>query len=224
MGFVLTGTLTTVILGILTLATNYSMAQTANVTAGFIPNPSKGVSDLRTTDPNYNMYQNLALGFNIKYLKNMTINQGFVNSTANTPDHFVRFQIPVVTPFKDHLSMIISVIPETGFLGVPYNLDQAVTHLLMNSYSGNNTIVTNKTKGILNGFPAYKIDSIVIVPKVFKNITSSLGFDGKPITHQYQTLYLTFRNGIGYWIQFYTYSPDRFNPVEKTMTDSFRYN
>lgn len=99
MRFVVAATLTIVTLGILTLATNHSMAQTA---PGFIANPSNtNNTDLRTTDPNYNMNQNLALGFSIKYLKNMTINQGFVNSTANTPDHFVRFQIPVVTPFKD---------------------------------------------------------------------------------------------------------------------------
>ena len=73
-------------------------------------------------------------------------------------------------------------------------------------------------------FLATKIESTVLVPKVFKNVTSSLGFDGKPITHQYRTLYVTFRDGIGYWIQFFTYSPSRFNPIEKTMIDSFRYN
>ncbi|MDP9290222.1 MAG: hypothetical protein M3P08_18790 [Thermoproteota archaeon] len=66
---------------------------------------------------------------------------------------------------------------------------------------------------------------MVLVPKEFKNITSGLGFDGKPIIYQYQTLYVrTFRDGIGYWIQFFTYSPDRYNLVEKTTIDSFRYN
>ena len=94
----------------------------------------------------------------------------------------------------------------------------------MNYYSGNDTVVTNKTKGILNGLPAYKIESTVLVPKVFKNVTSSLGFDGKPIIYQYRTTYVTFKDGIGYWIEFFTYSPDRFNPVEKTMIDSLRYN
>ena len=94
----------------------------------------------------------------------------------------------------------------------------------MNYFSGNNTIVTNKAKGMLNGFPAYKIESIVLVPDVLRNITTSLGFDGKPITHQYQTTYVTFKDGIGYWITFLTYSPERFNPVKKTMIDSFRYN
>lgn len=45
-----------------------------------------------------------------------------------------------------------------------------------------------------------------------------------PIKYQYQTTYVTFRNGIGYWITFLTYSPYRFSQVEKTMIDSFRYN
>jgi hypothetical protein len=94
----------------------------------------------------------------------------------------------------------------------------------MNYFSGNDIVVTNKTKGLLNGFPAYKIESTVLVPKVFKNVTSSLGFDGKPIIYRFHTFYVTFRNGIGYWIQFVTYSPDRYNPIEKTMIDSFRYN
>jgi hypothetical protein len=225
MAFVLAGTLTIVILGMLTLAANHSMAQTANDTAGFIANPSNSNNtDLRTTDPNYNMYPNLALGFSIKYLNNMTINQGLQNSTSNTPNHFVSFNVPLDKPFKEYLAIVISVIPETNFLGQQRSLDQTLRNWLMNYYSGNDTVVTNKTKGILNGFPAYKIESTVLVPKVFKNLTSSLGFDGKPIKYQYRTLYVTFRDGIGYWIQFFTYSPNRFNPVEKTMIDSFRYN
>jgi hypothetical protein len=40
MRFVITAILTIVIMGILTLAANHAMAQTANVTAGFIANPS----------------------------------------------------------------------------------------------------------------------------------------------------------------------------------------
>jgi hypothetical protein len=224
MRFVLAGTLTIVILGILTLATNYSIAQTANVTAGFIANRSNSNNtDLRSTDPNYNIYPNLALGFSIKYLKNMTITQT-QNSSGNTLIHAVTIRIPLGKPFKEHLSMKISVIPETNFLGQQYSLDQTVRNDLMNYLSGNDTVVTNKTKGILNGFPAYKIESTMLVSKVFKNITSSLGFDGKPITHQYQTSYVTFRNGIGYCIAFLTFSPNRFNSVEKTMLDSFRYN
>jgi hypothetical protein len=154
----------------------------------------------------------------------MTINQGLANSTGNAPDHFVRFQIPLGTPFKEHLRMLISIIPETNFIGQQGNLDQVLGNWLMNYYSGNNTIVTNKTKSILNGFPAYKLEIAELVPKVFKNITSSLGYDGMSIKYQYQTTYVTFRNGIGYWIEFRNYSPERFNPVEKTMIDSFRYN
>jgi hypothetical protein len=214
----------TIIVSLLTLATNHSMAQTANVTAGFIANPSNNNNThLRTTDPNYNMYQNLALGFSIKYLKNMTFAQK-QNGSGNTLIHVVGFRIPLGKPFKEHLLIVISVIPETNFLGQQYSLDQTVRNELMNYYSGNDTVVTNKTKSILNGFPAYKIESTVLVPKVFKNVTSSLGFDGKPIMYQYRTLYVTFRDGIGYWIQFFTYSPDRYNPIEKTMIDSFRYN
>jgi hypothetical protein len=195
--------------------------------SGFIANPTSNnntSTSTGTSDPNYKIYQNLALGFNIKYIKNMTINQGLVNSTGNAPDHFVRFQIPITSPFKEHLRMIISVIPETNFLGQQSNLDQVLGNWLMNYYSANNTIVTNKTKGILNGFPAYKLEIAELVPKVFENITSSLGYDGMPIKYQYQTTYVTFRNGIGYWITFLTYSPFIFNPVENTMIDSFRYN
>jgi hypothetical protein len=200
------------------------MAQTA-VTPGFIANPSNNNNtNLRTTDPNYNLYQNLALGFSVKYLKNMTINQGLRNSTTNTPEHIVRFQIPLNKPYSEHMTVDVSVIPETNFLAQQYSLDQTVRNWLMNYYSGNNTIVTNKTKGILNGFPAYKIEDIVAVPKEFKNITSSIGLDGKPLKYQHRVLYVTFRDGIGYWIEFRNYSPERFNPVEKTMIDSFRYN
>jgi hypothetical protein len=219
---------TPVLIGIITAIMVLGIAlgnQHIKAAPGFIANPTNNNNTgTGTTDPNYNTYQNLALGFSIKYLKNMTINQGLVNSTANTPDHNIRFQIPLDNPFKEHLTMVISIIPETNFLGQQGNLDQVLSNWLMNYYSGNNTVVTNKTKGLLNGFPAYKIDSTVLVPKPFKNITSSLGFDGIPITHQYQTTYVTFRGGIGYWITFLTYSQDRFNPVEKTMIDSFRYN
>src|SRR5947209_17679486 len=109
-------------------------------------------------------------------------------------------------------------------LGQQGNLGEVLGNWLMNYYSGNNTIVTSKTKGMLDGFPAYKLEIAELVPRLFKNITSSLGYDGMPIKYQYQTTYVTFRNGIGYWITFLTYSPSKFNPVEKTMIDSFRYN
>lgn len=151
-------------------------------------------------------------------------NQRLVNSTANTPDHIVRLQIPLDKPYSEHITVDISVIPETNFLGQQLNLDQNVGNWLMNGYSGNNTIMINKIKGMLNGFPAYKIEDMVLVPKELKNITSSTGLDGKLIKYQHRTLYVTYRDGIGYWIAFFTYSPDRFNPVEKIMIDSFRYN
>lgn len=87
-----------------------AMGQTANATAGFIANPANTTKpDIGTADPNYNTYQNLALGFSIKYLKNMTINQRLVNSTANTPDHIVRFQIPLNSPYNEHMTVDISV-------------------------------------------------------------------------------------------------------------------
>src|SRR5712692_4259963 len=92
---------------------------------------------------------------------------------------------------------------------------------------GNNVTVINKVKGTLNGIPAYKVDSLVLVSKVFKNfknITSSLGFDGKPIKYEYRTTYVTFRDGIGYWIAFGSFSQNRYDAAEKTMIDSFRYN
>jgi hypothetical protein len=221
---VIAATLTIIISGILNLATNYAIAQKANVTAGFIANPTNTTKPgIGTADPNYNTYQNLALGFSIKYLKNMTITRT-QNGSGNTLIHFVSFHIPLDTPFKKHLAMVVSVMPETNFLGQPFNLDQTLRNVLMNYYSGNDTVVTNKTKGLLNGFPAYKIEGTVLVPKVFKNVTSSLGFDGKPIVNQYRIFYVTFRDGIGYWIQFFTYSPDKYYPVEKKMIDSFRYN
>jgi hypothetical protein len=201
-----------------------AMAQTTNLTAGFIANPTNTTKPgIGTPDPNYNTYQNLALGFSIKYLKNMTIIQR-QNGSGNTLTHFVSLRIPLDKPFKEHITAVISIMPVTNFLGQQYSLDQTVRNALMNYYSGNDTVVTNKTKGLLNGFPAYKIESTVLVPKVFKNVTSSLGFDGKPIIYQYRVLYVTFRDGIGYWIQFFTYSPEWYYPVEKTMVDSFRYN
>lgn len=61
---------------------------------------------------------------------------------------------------------------------------------------------------MLNGIPAYEVEETTLVPKSLKNITLSLGFDGIPIKYQYKTTYVSFRDGIGYWIQFYT------NPVD----------
>ena len=81
--------------------------------------------------------------------------------------------------------------------------------------------MTSKIQGMLNGFPAYKIEVMALIPKSFKNITSSLGYDGMPIKYEYRTVYVSFKDGIGYWITFFTYSTDRFNPIEKTMIDSF---
>jgi hypothetical protein len=222
MKLIITSALAVAAIAVITM--NHTMAQTTNVTAGFIANPTNNNTGVRTVDPNYNTYQNLALGFNIKYLKNMTINQASVNTTANTVYHTVRFQIPLNKPYNEHMTVDISVIPETNFLAQQYSLDQTIKNSLMNYYSGNDTIVTSKTKGTLNGFPAYKIEDIVSVPKDLKNITSSIGLDEKPLKYQHRTLYVTFRDGIGYWIEFRTYSQDRFNPVEKTMIDSFRYN
>jgi hypothetical protein len=95
--------------------------------SGFIANPTKNnTAGTTISDPNYSIYQNLALGFTIKYMKNMTINQELANSTGTAPDHFVRFRMPLVTPFKEHLSMIISIIPETNFLGQQGNLDHTL--------------------------------------------------------------------------------------------------
>jgi hypothetical protein len=102
------------------------------------------------------MYQNLAFGFSIKYLKNMTISQRLENSISNTPEHLVSFRIPLDKPTRERIAMDISIIPETNFLGQQYSLDQTVRNWLMNNYSGNNTMVINKMKGMLNGFSAYK--------------------------------------------------------------------
>ena len=67
-------TLTTMIVGLLTLATNHALAQIANVTVGFIANPTNNNNtSTGTSDPNYKIYKNLALGFNIKYLKNILL-------------------------------------------------------------------------------------------------------------------------------------------------------
>jgi hypothetical protein len=193
--------------------------------SGFIANPTdNNNTGTGTADPNYNTYQNLALGFNIKYLKNMTISERLQNGSFNTLVHVVSFHLPLDRPFKEHILMEISIIPETNFLGQQYGLDQTVRNLLTDCCVKDNTTVISKIKGMLNGIPAYKVEQITLVPKSVKNITSSLGFDGIPIKYQYKTTYVSFRDGIGYWIQFYTYSPDRFNPVEKTMIDSFRYN
>jgi hypothetical protein len=219
MRFVITATLTIVILGILILATNHAMAQTANRTTGFIANPTNNNTVVRTTDPNYNTYHNLALGFSIKYLKNMTISER-LNNTQN----IVTFKTPHGKPIRESITMFITVIPETNFLGQQYNLDQTVRNVLAACCVGNNITVTNKVKGMLNGIPAYKIENTVLVPKVFKNVTSSLGYDGKPITQQYRTAYVTFRDGIGYGISFLSFSQNRYNAIEKTMIDSFRYN
>jgi hypothetical protein len=201
------------------------MAQTANVIAGFIANPSNNNNTgTRTSDPNYNTYQNLALGFSIEYPKNMTISERLQNGSFNTLVHVVSFHVPLDKPFKEHIAMEISISPETNFLGQQYSLDQTVRNLLTACCIKDNITVINKIKGMLNGIPAYKVVETALVPKSLKNITSSLGFDGKLIKYEYRTTYVTFRDGIGYWIQFYTYSPDRFNPVQKRMIDSFRYN
>jgi hypothetical protein len=193
---------------------------TASASSGFITNPtSNNSTGTGTTDPNYNTYQNLALGFNIKYLKNMTVSER-LNNTQN----IVIFKTPNGKPIREGITMFITVIPETNFLGQQYSLDQTVSNALATCCVGDNVTVTNKVKGMLNGIPAYKIENTVLVPKVFKNITSSLRYDGKPITQLYRTGYVTFRDGIGYWISFLSFSQNRYNAIEKTMIDSFRFN
>ena len=52
--------------------------------SGFIANPTdNNNTGTGTADPNYNTNQNLALGFNIKYLKNMTISERLQNGSFN---------------------------------------------------------------------------------------------------------------------------------------------
>jgi hypothetical protein len=201
--------MTIVISGILNLATNYAIAQKANVPAGFIANPANNNNtSTGTTDPNYKIYRNLALGFNIKYIKNMTISER-LNNTQN----IVTFKTPYGKPSREFMILVVTVIPEINFLGQQYNLDQTVRYALAAC-----------CVGTLNGIPAYKVDSLVLVSKAFKNITSSLGFDGNPIKYEYRITYVTFRDGIGYWLAFGSFSQNRYDPVEKTMIDSFRYN
>jgi hypothetical protein len=90
------------------------------------------------------------------------------NSSGNTLIHVVGFRIPLDKPFKERLAIVVSVMPETNFLGQQYNLDQTVRNVLAAGCVGNNITVIDKVKGTLSGLPAYKIDNIVTVPKVLK--------------------------------------------------------
>jgi hypothetical protein len=57
MNLIITAALAVVVIAVITI--NHAMAQTANVTAGFIANPSNNNKpSIATTDPNYNIYQN----------------------------------------------------------------------------------------------------------------------------------------------------------------------
>jgi len=116
----------------------------------------------------------------------MTISERLQNGSFNTLVHVVSFHVPLDKPFKEHISMEISILPETNFLGLQYSLDQTVSNLLTACCVKDNTTVINKIKGMLNGIPAYRVEEVTLVPKSLKNITSSLGFDGIPIKYQYK--------------------------------------
>lgn len=104
-----------------------------------------------------------------------------ISERLNNTHDIVTFKTPYGKPSREYIILVVTVIPEINFLGQQYNLDQTVRYALTACCVGNNVTVVNKVKGTLNGIPAYKVDSLVLVPKAFKNITSSLGFDGNPI-------------------------------------------
>jgi PsbP-like protein len=190
--------------------------------AQFVANPTNKTSaTINTADPNYSTYQNLGLGFSIKYFKNMTISEQTDNRSAFATSHKLAFTSPHPLDFKGlpHLRDIrILVVPSTGAFGIPMSLDDAARQILL-TLVGNITI-TSKTKGNLNGLPAYEIKLEGMGnPVNYANTTTTI-----PL---HLILYLTVKNQILYGIEFTTFDKNvqsNFIPMVNKLIGTFKYN
>jgi hypothetical protein len=190
--------------------------------AEFVANPTNSTATAQ--DPYYNTYQNLGSGFSIKYLKNMTVSEKTDNSSAFRIVHSINFANPHKgTPnFKGipHiLRTSILVTTATGILGLPTTLDEITKQVLLAS-ANNSTTITGKTKGSLNGFPAYKIEVESTV-----NPVNYTGTTTKIPTHS--ILYFTVKDQLLYDIGFTTSDKNiqtNFVPMANKLIGTFKYN
>lgn len=132
--------------------------------SGFVANPTNNTAGTTAaSDPNYSTYQNLGLGFSMKYLKNMTIFEQTDNRSAFSTSHKILFTSPHIgsSNFKGipHLRDIrVLVTPATGAFGIPMSLDDGARQIMLGLAADNSTTITSKTKGSLNSLPAHKIE------------------------------------------------------------------
>jgi len=193
--------------------------------AEFVANPTNSTAPGTTrTDPNYNTYQNLGLGFSIKYFKNMTVSEQTDNRSAFRTTHLIYFYNPHVGSgnFKNipHLIRIqVMVTTATGTFGIPLSLDDAARQVML-SLINNSTTIISKTKGSLNSLPAYKIELESMV-----NAVNFTGSTTKILSHT--ILYLTVKSQLLYVIEFITDDKNiqtNFIPMVNKFIDSFQYN
>jgi len=194
-------------------------------TSGFIANPTNSTTGTTGSDPNYNIYQNLGSGFSIKYLKNMTVSEKTDNSSAFRIVHNIDFANPHKgsvnfkgLPHITHITIIVTTA--TGILGLPTTLDEITKLALLAITADNSTMITGKTKGSLNGLPAYKIETTSTVnPVNFTGTTTKI-----PI---HAILYFTVKDQLLYDIGFTTFDKNiqaSFIPMVNKLIGSFQYN
>jgi hypothetical protein len=106
----------------------------------------------RVVPSNYITYQNPALGFSINYPNNMTVSE---NTNTGGPGHTIIFKAKPVVPIIPHLIGILIDV----FRGRQASLDDTVRQALGAAVTIAHATVINKTKVIINGLPAYRIES-----------------------------------------------------------------
>jgi hypothetical protein len=190
--------------------------------SGFVANPSNipGKNSTGIMDPNYKVYQNLGLGFNMKYLKNMTVSEKRDNSSAFRTARSVDFSVSVGNSKIPLLAAGVLVTQATGMLGIPIGLDDVASQVMLAAVDSGNTTVVSKVKGSLNGLPAYRIEAVMPSnPVNYTHTTTKI-----PL---HSILYLTIKGGLIYTIFFHTFDKNiqtDFMPKVKTMIGSFQYN
>jgi len=178
------------------------MIGAANANA-VVTTPGGGI--LTATDPIYNTYQNLALGFSIKYPNNLTVSE---NTSARI--HHIEFE---ARPGSHLVGMSVITGPATGPFSLPITLDDFVRQQLMGQA---NVTVISKTKGVLNDLPDYRIEIQ----------SQSYDVTRHAIVLETTVMYVTFNGGTGYIVKFGTFDKNQqtnFIPITNEILNSFQY-
>jgi hypothetical protein len=194
--------------------------------SGFIASPtnSSAFSQEKSTDPIYNTYHNLALGFSIEYLKNMTLSQLTDKISAFDAIHFAFFESPHIGSinFKGIPHLVgfkVVVASSTGAFGPPLDVEDAVRHLLL-ALADNSTRAISEARGSLNSLPAYRIEfGRSDNPVNFTRTTAEIPY--------HDVMYVSVKDRILYELEFVTYDKNiqtNFIPTVNRIVDSFQYN